>query len=87
MNTYVWKDIVKVNGEILAEEFEISGEMDDDDHYIIDDFLETVAKKHGVDVDDIETYMMDGIEFDPSVLPWGAEDCGCYINGVVEWLL
>lgn len=84
---YVWKDIVKVNGEILAEEFEISGEMDGTDTYIIDDFLKTVAKKHSVDVDDVETYMMDGIVFDPNVLPWGAEDCGCYIDGVAEWLM
>lgn len=87
---YTWKDIVDINGVCYAEEFPISGEKDgdeDDAYYQLDDFYEAVAKKYGVDVDDIETYMMDGIEFDPRVLPWGAEDCGCYIDGVAEWLI
>jgi hypothetical protein len=86
-NKYTWKDIVKVNGIISAEEFEISGEMDDEDIYQIDDFFESVAKKYGVDGGEIETYMMDDIEFNPEDLPFGAEDCGCYINGKAEWLL
>lgn len=55
-------------------------------YYQLDDFYEAVAKKYSVDVDDIKTYMMDDIEFDPRMLPWGAEDCGCYIDGVAEWL-
>lgn len=84
---FTWKDIVKVNGKISAEEFEISGEMDDVDIYQIDDFFEAVAEKYGVDTGDIETYMMDNIDFNPEELPFGAEDCGCYINGVAEWLL
>lgn len=87
---YTWKDIVDINGVCYAEEFPISGEKDgdeDDVYYQLDDFYEAVAKKYGVDTDDIETYMMDGIEFDPRVLPWGAEDCGCYIDGVAEWLI
>lgn len=84
--TYTWKDIVRVNGKCYAEEFEISGLMDGDDAYQIDDFLEAVADKYGVDVDDIETYMMDDIHFDPSELPWGAAECGCYIDGEAEWL-
>ena len=46
-----------------------------------------MAKKHGVDVDDVKTYMMDDIEFDARELPYGAESCGCYINGVPEWVL
>lgn len=86
-NKYTWKDVVKVNGKITAEEFEISGVMDDDDVYQIDDFLKAVAQKYGVDIDDVETYMMDDIDFNPSELPYGAEECGCYINGVAEWLL
>lgn len=86
MNVYTWKDIVKVNGKISAEEFEISGVMDDENTYQIDDFLESVANKYRVDVDDIKTYMMDDIEFNPQELPFGAEDCGCYINGKAEWL-
>lgn len=73
--------------KISTEEFEISGVMDDEDVYQIDDFLEAVAQKYGVDVDDVETYMMDDIEFNPEELPYGAEACGCYINGVAEWLL
>lgn len=86
-NKYTWKDIVKVNGKITTEEFEISGVMDDEDVYQIDDFLEAVAQKYGVDVDNVETYMMDDIEFNPEELPYGAEECGCYINDVAEWLL
>ena len=31
--------------------------------------------------------MLDDIEFEPKELPYGAEECGCYINGVAEWLL
>lgn len=81
---YTWKDIVKVKGEIHAEEFEIDGEMDGD-AYRIDDFMCSVARKYGVDTDDVETYMMDDIEFDATKLPFGAEDCGCYINGIAEW--
>lgn len=87
MKIYTWKDIVKVNGIISAEEFEISGEMDDEDVYQIDDFYDSVAEKYGVDVGDIKTYMMDNIEFDAKYLPFGAEDCGCYINGRAEWTL
>lgn len=86
-NKYTWKDVVKVNGKITTEEFEISGEMDDEDTYQIDDFLVAVAQKYGVDVGDVETYMMDDIDFNPENLPYGAEECGCYINGVAEWLL
>ena len=86
-NKFTWKDIVRVNGKISAEEFEISGVMDGEDIYQIDDFLEAVAEKYGVDTGDIETYMMDNIDFNPKELPFGAEDCGCYINGMAEWLL
>lgn len=85
---YTWKDIISINGVCYAEEFPISGITDGDgDYYQLDDFYEAVAKKYGVDVDDIETYMMDNIEFEPQVLPWGAEACGCYIDGVAEWLI
>lgn len=87
-NNYTWKDIIKVNEKIYAEEFPISGETDNDGNsYQIDDFLSSVAEKHGVTVDDIETYMMDAIEFDPKEVPYGAESCGCYINGTAEWLI
>jgi len=82
---YAWKDVVRVNGKDTAEVFPISGEMDDVDIYKIDDFLEAVAAKYGVDKDDIKTYMMDDIEFDPETVEFGAEDCGCYIDGVAEW--
>ena len=83
---YVWKDIVRIKGKDTAEVFPISGIMDDDTHYQIDDFLEAVADKYDVDTDDIETYMMDAIAFDPATVAFGAEDCGCYIDGVAEWL-
>ena len=83
---YTWKDIVLINGKCYAEEFEISGLMDGDDVYQIDSFLEAVAEKYGVDVDDVQTYMMNDIHFDPKNLPWGAAECGCYIDGKAEWL-
>lgn len=88
--TYTWKDIVKINDKIYTEESPISGKKDYNNEqtiYEIDNFLEAVAKKHGVDVDDVKTYMMDNIEFDARELPYGAESCGCYINGVPEWVL
>lgn len=87
---YTWKDIVKINDKIYTEEFPISGKKDYNNEqtiYEIDNFLQAVAKKHGVDVDDVKTYMMDNIEFDARELPYGAESCGCYINGVPEWVL
>lgn len=84
---YVWKDIVKVNGWISAEAYPISGKMTTDEHYEIDDFLSAVAKKYDVSPDDVQTYMMDNIEFDPSTVPFGAEACGCYVDGIAEWLI
>lgn len=82
---YEWWDVVEVNGKHYCEVFEISGEMDDPDTYQVDEFLEQVARKHNVDVDDIKTYTMDNIEFDPKDLKFGAECCGCWIDGVPEW--
>ena len=61
--------------------------MDNDETYQVDDFIESVAKKHGVSADEVETYMLDGIDFDSQELPFGAEECGCYINGIAEWLM
>ena len=86
-NIYTWKDVVKINGNIYAEEAPISGEMDDDGHYQIDEFMDAVAKKYKVSVDDIQTYMMDDIHFNAENLPFDAEACGCYINGIGEWLI
>lgn len=83
---YTWKDIVKIDGQIYCEEFPISGVMDDPNTYCIGDFMKAVAEKYNCDTDDIQTYMLDGIEFDPSVLSFGAEACGCYINGIPEWV-
>ena len=87
INNYTWKDIVRINGEIYAEEFKISGVMDGESVYQIDDFIEAVAQKYGVTTDDIEIYTIDNIEFNPKDLPYGAEECGCYINGMAEWML
>ena len=85
---FTWKDIVLINSNTYAEEFPISGRIDvidGEDIYQIDDFIDAVAKKHGVNSEDVETYMMDGINFNPEGLPFGIEECGCYINGVPEW--
>mgnify|MGYP003495951213 FL=1 len=84
---YTWRDVVSINDQIFCVEEKISGEFDAYSGYDIDKFLETVAKNHNVDVDDVKTYMMDQIEFDPTNLPYGAEECGCYINGVAEWTI
>lgn len=88
MQKFIWKDIVNINGKISAEEFPISGEMElNETCYRIDDFLDAVAKKYQVDSDEIKTYMMDDIDFNPQNLPFGAEDCGCYINNIPEWMI
>lgn len=87
MDKYTWKDIVRINGKLYAEEFEISGKMDAEDIYQIDDFINSVAEKYGVDSDDVETYMMDDFDFVGKDLEFGAEHCGCYINGVAEWMM
>ena len=41
-----------------------------------------LQKKYDVSPDDVQTYMMDNIEFDPSTVPFGAEACGCYVDGM-----
>ena len=85
---YTWKDIVDIDGVITAEEFPISGDTECNGKvYKIDEFYQAVAAKYDVDVDDILTYMIDNINFDPSSLPWGAEECGCYIDGIPEWTM
>lgn len=81
---HVWADIVKVNDKYHAEIFPISGEMDDESHYRIDDFIDAVADKYGVNADDIQTYVMDNIDFDPSALPFGAEYCGHHLFFICE---
>ena len=81
---FTWKDIVMIDGKVYAEEFPISGRMDDEDVWQIDDFISAVAEKYGVDTDDVETYLMDDIDFDASQLAFGAEECGCYIDGYSE---
>ena len=84
---YTWKDIVLVDGHVHAEEFPISGKMDDTHSYEIDDFLKAVAKKYDVDTDDVKTYTMDDIEFDPKAehLAFGIDKCGAYLDGIPEW--
>lgn len=94
---YTWKDIVRIDGKLYCEEFPISGEMDAPDIYCIGDFMKAVAEKHNCDTDDIETYMLGmtdvlGMsvisgEIIGSGLEFGAEACGCYIDGVAEWLI
>ncbi|MBQ7818585.1 MAG: hypothetical protein IJ341_02690 [Bacteroidales bacterium] len=82
---FEWCDIVKLpDGQIVAERHPISGIMDADAIYQIDDFYDAVASKYGVEADDIQTYMMDNIDFDPATLPWGAAECGCYVDGIPE---
>lgn len=80
---YTWKDIVKIGEEIYFVKAKISGEMDSPDIYRIDDFIETVAEKYGVDTDDVHLWTMEHFDIPVATVT----DCGCYINGVPEWLL
>lgn len=86
---YTWRDLVCVNGQVFAEEFPIDGMEPDSNIANCDAFFEAVEKKYGTD--DFTTYMFDGEDFAPdydvSKLPYGAESCGLYINGVAEWLM
>lgn len=94
--TYTWKDLVTSKNAVYALEFEISGDIDELEdgnfYYQIDDFLKATAKKIRCNENDIKTYMMDGenftnINYDPQSLPFGAESCGAYINGISEFEL
>ena len=89
IHKYTWKDIVKIGDKVFCEEFPISGDTDGDgEYYRIDDFMTAVAETHGVDIDEIQTYMMDSdMEFEVDGLEFGAEACGCYIDGIAEWLI
>lgn len=94
-----WKDLVRINDKIYAEEFPIENVTDKDkdgcDIYRVDMFMNAVAEKHGCNVNDITTWFMDGDDFDEGAdmpkgyiksFPFGAEDCGPYINGEPEGL-
>ena len=85
VSEFVWCDIVSIHGKVFAERFPISGEMDDE-HYQIDAFLDAVSKKYGIEPENVKTYMMDNIHFAPKELPFGAEACGCYKNGELQYL-
>lgn len=78
---FSWRDIVLVNGEFHEEEFPISGEMDAPDIYRIDEFLSAVADKYGVYADDVQTYLMDGIEYPAKQFPGAIYRIGLYIDG------
>ena len=84
---FTWKDIVEIDGKYYAEWFPISGITSDPDAYEIDDFLQAVAEKHNVEVANIKTYMMDNIDFNAQDFSFGAEECGCYIDGEPEWFI
>lgn len=92
-----WKDLVRINDKVYAEEFPIENVTDEDDYcndiFRVEMFLRAVAEKYNCDVDDIKTWFLDGDDFDEGAdmpedyvkaLPFGAEDCGAYINGEPE---
>lgn len=93
VKNYTWKDIVKIVGkldQLFCEEFPISGEMYDKNTYKIGDFIRAVAEKHGVEPEEVDTYMLGADisgEIEGSGLAFGPDECGCYINGVAEWLV
>ena len=63
MSKYTWKDIIKVNGEIHAVEYPISGEtisMDDGDFaYDCNDFFEAVANDYNIHQSEVQTYLFE----------------------------
>lgn len=87
---YTWKDLVYIQGQgVFSEEHSISGEHDDFS-YEIDDFIEASALLHRCSEKDIKLWSIDGDDFAPSnvdtsMLPYGAESCGLYVNGIPEW--
>lgn len=94
---FEWKDIVKFkkDGKVVYsfEESEISGEMDDPNTYRIDEFIDFVADKYGVNSDDISVWSIDHFNFDNILLDekltlmLKTYSCGCYINETPEWML
>lgn len=76
---YFWKDIVLVNGVVTSEVFEI-GEDYSTSNYIRD-FIKAVANKYGVEFDDVKTYWLHGIEFNPQAegVDFPKEQCGMWI--------
>ena len=83
VKNYTWKDIVKVGDKVFCEEFPISGELFDKDTYKIGDFVKAVAEKHGVEPEEVDTYMLGADisgEIYDSGLIFGPEECGCYIT-------
>ena len=91
---FTWNDMVEIDGKHYEEEFPISGLMDDENTYQIDEFINAVALKHNVYPENIKTYIMDGFKLcgkdfgfidsdDIDYAPHRAE-YGCYINGTPE---
>jgi hypothetical protein len=84
---HIYKDLVCVRGKVYAEEFPISGEMDDESVYRIDDFLDAVAKKHHCQPDEVITYLEDvwhfTTDYNVSQLSFGPKECGFYIDGTL----
>ena len=77
---FTWKDIVEIRGEYHYEEFPISGLMDDENIYQIDEFLDAVGRKYNAYPDLIKTEMMDGFNH----VDVEAYELGCFINGEPE---
>lgn len=77
---FTWKDIVEIRGELHYEEFPISGLMDDENTYQIDEFLDAVGRKYNAYPDLIKTEMMDGLDH----IDVESYDLGCFINGIPE---
>ena len=93
----VWKDLVCINGEVFAEEHQIDNDVDidpDDKQPIfrLDRFFEAVAAKYNCNTDDIRLWTMEGESFAEDAnlpddfyqtqVPFGAESCGAYIDGI-----
>lgn len=84
---YSWKDFVKIGDDIYFEESFISGKQDSVDVYQIDEFIEFVAKKYDVDVDNIHLWTMEHFEMPVEILKHNISECGLYINGIPEWII
>ena len=85
----LYGDAEKFQGIFMGcDEDEILSMLEDadcDSIYDIDGFITAVAAKHGCGADDIALYTSENFGIPEEILatlPWGAESCGGYINGV-----
>lgn len=92
---YTWKDIIIYNGKAYFFEFPISGDINTNNIYRIDDFLESARKALNISKEEFETntivYTMEKPETIEAAtknitLPVDIAELGAYINGISQWV-